>query len=365
VIKADLLRAGDHEFRKIGYDDDGHPQYSDTDRLYATIFTETAALRRASKNNFRENFCSIRKRNGWSIVDVPKDEAAAEQGKELEEAARELEHEAHIDRLLGTPPISEHHYKKLRRQSERGSISPDDEAKMRRHEIERFYRKPISRELMEDDRDGAYREEIRTFSLLSTGDEQLDEWWMRLQKDTRPHLVTSIDRTEDKDRRNLLVNLFVAARLYDKDLGFKTDVIVTQATLADFVAVCRKERSGIERLLEISLRRDLSTKATLQLNGLLRLVGLSVKKCGHKKEGDTKIYQYRLAAESLERIQAEVQHRTDPASKIQWEELQQQRFPDDPQMESLAGSLLDDAEQTGDRQTESESPISADTRVFE
>jgi hypothetical protein len=72
-----------------------------------------------------------------------------------------------------------------------------------------------------------------------------------------------------------------------------------------------------------------------------------------------------LAAESLERIQAEVQHRTDPASKIQWEELQQQRFPDDPQMESLAGSLLDDAEQTGDRQTESESPISADTRVFE
>lgn len=91
--------------------------------------------------------------------------------------------------------------------------------------------------------------------------------------------------------------------------------------------------------MEISLRKDLAAKATRQLSEFLSLVGLSLQKSGTRKQDDSKIYLYRISADQLAKIQAEVQRRQDPAAKAEWDALQQQRFPDDPETEQLMESV--------------------------
>jgi Origin of replication binding protein len=335
VIEADLLQTADRNFRKVGYDADGTPRYSDADRLYATIFSEVTALRRASKNNFRENFRKLRERSGWQVVSVSKDDDASEQGKELEETARFLEEQARHEALLTIPAISDEEYGALIKKSKRGSLTPNEETHMRRHEIERFYLRPISKELIEADRDGAYRDEIRAYELLESTDDQLDNWWLRLQPDTQIHKVMQIDLNESRARRRVLIQLFTAAGIYMKGQGFDCEVIVTQDALGPFIDTCRRERSAIERLLDVSLRKDLATKATRQLNVFLSYIGLTLEKSGTRKQGESKVYLYRVSADRLSAIQAEVRRRQDPAAKAEWNTLQEQRFPDDLEAEAI------------------------------
>jgi Origin of replication binding protein len=339
VIEAELLQTANRNFRTIGYDADGAPKYSDADRLYVSIFSEVSALRRASKNNFRQNFCNLRKRSGWEVVTIPKEEDASERGKELVETARSLVEAAQRATLLNIRPISESEYATLIKKSKHGSVSADEEAGMRRYEIERFYSRAISKELIEDDRDGAYREEIRLFELLECNENELDNWWLRLQSDTQVHQVMEIDINETKARKRLLIKLFESAGIYEHGRGFNCEIIITQDVLTDFVATCRKERAAIERLLDISLRKDLAAKTTRQLSVFLGLVGLAIQKSGTRKQGESKIYLYRISADSLAKILAEVQRRRDPTAKTEWGALQEQRFPDDPETERLMDSI--------------------------
>ena len=313
VIRTELVRTANLNFRKVGYEEDGTPKYSDADRMYATIFGEVIALRRGSKNNFLENFCNLRRRSGWDIVTVPRDEDASQAGKELNETAVILDAEARHDRILLAPPISKEEYKVLVRNSKRGSLSSESEAKKRRYEIERFYLRPVSKELVEQDDDGAFRDQIRMFELLGSTDEELDNWWIHLQRETRVHRVMEVDVNEERERKRVLIKLFSTAGVYESGAGFNTITILSQDSLPDFIHACRSEKVAIERLLEISLRRDLGNKASRQLGVFLGLVGLSLEKAGTKREPDgSKTYFYKVDAGKLARVQGEVDRRKDP-----------------------------------------------------
>jgi hypothetical protein len=124
--------------------------------------------------------------------------------------------------------------------------------------------------------------------------------------------------------------------------------------MGDFVAACRGEKIAIERLLEISLRRDIGSKANRQLGAFLKLVGLSLAKFGTRKEGDSKIYLYRVDANKLARIRAEVDRRKDPVAKAEWVALQEQRFPDDPDFD-----LATPRQHSGIKETANELDVSS------
>jgi hypothetical protein len=327
VIETDLLSTANWNFLKIGYEEDGTPKYSDADKIYATIFSEVTALRRASKNNFLENFSNLRKQNGWDVITVPKDETASKWGQELLATASELEEDARIERLLVIPATSSSDYSTLVKRSKRGSLSPDDTAKMRRYEIERFYLLPISRELIEEDEDGNLRDAVRTFELLVGSDDDLDNWWLRLESLARPNRVLAIDVNEARTKKRLLESLFMSAGVYAIGQGFKCDVIITKDSLTDFVETCREERERIERLLDTSLRQDLRTKPTSQLSTFLRHVGLSLQHHDAKKEGNSKVYRYHVDAGRLAKVDTVVQRRKSQSCMGEWNELQRRRFP--------------------------------------
>jgi len=200
---------------------------------------------------------------------------------------------------------------------------------MRRYEIERFYFQPISKELVEADQDGVFRESVRTYELLEGSDDELDKWWLRLEGLNRPNAVLAIDVNTVRTKKQLLQDLFTAAGIYEVGQGFKCDVIVTQDSLVEFIETCRKQRERVERLLDTSLRKDLDDKAARQLGMLLGHVGLSLQKFGTKKEGGSKIYLYRVDSNQLARIQAVAQRRKSESCAAEWNELQRQWFPDE------------------------------------
>jgi hypothetical protein len=162
----------------------------------------------------------------------------------------------------------------------------------------------------------------------------------------------------------LLIQLFTAAGIYEQGQGLNCEFVVTRDVLTNFVATCRKERPAIERLLEISLRKDIAAKATRQLSEFLRLVGLSLQKSGPRKQGDSKIYLYKIAADQLAKIQADVQRRQDPAAKAEWDALQEQRFPDDPEMEQLMESARARRQEAVSRAVEAMDSDDSDSEDF-
>jgi hypothetical protein len=163
-----------------------------------------------------------------------------------------------------------------------------------------------------------------------------------------------VDVNEERERKRVLIKLFSAAGVYERGAGFNTITILSQDSLPDFIHACRSEKVAIERLLEISLRRDLGNKASRQLGVFLGLVGLSLEKAGTKREPDgSKKYFYKVDAGKLARVQGEVDRRKDPGAKVEWATLQERRFPDDaaPDIEAnrqLMGSGASPNDDEGD-----------------
>jgi hypothetical protein len=241
-------------------------------------------------------------------------------------------------------------------------LLPFDAAKMRRHEIERFYLQAISKELVELDQDGALRDSVKTFELLVGSDDDLDNWWLWAQSRPRPNAVLAIDVNETRNMRGLLERLFTVAGIYEKDRGFKCDVTVTRDVLTEFVTVCREQRERIERLLDTSLRKDLDTKATRQLGAFLGRVGLSLQKYATKKEGDAKIYLYRVNAGQLATVQAVAQRRKSMTAKAEWEELQRARFPEDAP--ETGASVEDESASDGDELDAIQAALDAKAELY-
>jgi hypothetical protein len=322
LIRKELENAAVDERQVVSFDDDGKPQYSPADTIYAEIYAEVRAIQRASKNNLRENFCDLRRRNGWEIVDVATDVQAAKAGLALVHRGEELLSEDQERRVCAARELKVDEYDDLRRQDEQGTLSEADASALRRYEIESFYLQPISQELLGIDDDGRYRKAVRLYEALLDVEEPEGEW-----KKNR----LGADVLESAQRRELLRALFASTPIFTNATGFDTDAIVTGGDLSGFIATCESKRVTIERLLDLSLRNDLRNKPVAQLGVLLRLVGLALTGAGARKQGEEKIYLYCINSDALARIEGIVARRADQSVRKDWKRARSETedTPDD------------------------------------
>lgn len=94
---------------------------------------------------------------GWAINEVGCDEDANEEGLAIAHRGKELYKEKQKNSALNAKIITMDEYLGLRKSSEFTHLSSEEEAAMRRYEIESFYYEDVTEDLVDLDNDGKYR----------------------------------------------------------------------------------------------------------------------------------------------------------------------------------------------------------------
>jgi hypothetical protein len=255
----------------------GVPEYNFDDpylNLYATIL----CAQRASKNNLKENFIHLRQYNGWKIIEVSADESLTSEGAFHTKVGRELSEKQRVEGILNAKPITPNEANILMKKSE---LSQVEKYTLDRYLVHRFYKMPVTENLLIRDKDGKYRIQIKMLEdIISASDPQL--------------------RKIASKKTLLLKSIFAQANILNEHGIPDPNLKVTAKSLNDFSNFCIKNKSRINRELKIDVRADISHTPVNQLNGFLKLCGLSTTKVNQFEKDQKRIYQYAVNPNKLE-----------------------------------------------------------------
>ena len=144
-------------------------------------------------------------------------------------------------------------------------------------------------------RDGKLIDRVKVFSSLQS----------RLQALIFKALALELTKPETQKRYGkssalqlVRVTAFICGLL--NDLGnIDPDKIVSQDSLVPFVTFCKLNRTIIEEITRNQLRRDLDTRAVMQLNQFLAIAGLKLITSSRKTRDGVQTHEYKLDPDRL------------------------------------------------------------------
>jgi hypothetical protein len=278
----------------VDFDEDGNPIYQTGD-----AFIDMAGLivsrDRASKNRLKWNFIRHKRQQGWTVNIIERDDAAAERGKITKKVGRRISDEKRADKLMGARWLDEREYRTIYKQiMDRETIPDADRWAYERKWLEMFYRQTITRDLIEVDERGRFRERLETFEIVDR---------IMQRPDLYPVDALFLDPTTAIAKRfvtpALLEKAVAVAFLLTrtpliKDGQWQVMATVTKADLKDFTAAVTKHKAVIENTLEIGIREDNETQ---QLSQVLQRVGMRLELIDRNKAR-----RYRIDKNQLDRL---------------------------------------------------------------
>lgn len=299
AIRGSLLANGALPELLKGYTPAGAPTY-DTDSKLLDVFAQVLSMRNASINNARKHFTTLKRSEGWKIVDVEPSGADLTPFVEQMADARIAVKNEEIDAIVTAKRITAGEYKGLRNKLD---ASLDEQRQLQRFRISQFYGvKDITRELVILDDDGRYRECVRLFSMFTATNTQ----WLWFALSEQGQLM--VEKRGYRPKCDLLQKLFYVAGVVDEAGVFNTMARFEGRNLGRFVALVKAEMVNIGLVLGISVREDFQWKPIQQLSEFLRLIGLRFGTPKAYYEDTKKIYSYSLDLRRLEQTTAYSDH---------------------------------------------------------
>lgn len=268
VIKRNCIELGQITDVQISYDANDMKIYADDDKLL-TLYAEVLSLQRASKNNLKQHFIDLKNHNGWKVNVIEVDETMTGLGRDARKEARLGLERSNINSICSAVQISREIAVQL---SNFPFLNVQDQAKLDRYRMEKFYDAIATPELVELDNNGTYRTKIRLLATYIASDYEAENQKLSQIK------IPVADRTFLSETKSLLRELFDAAILIDTHGNFIEGRLICNADLDIFKNVCLRRKLDIESLLKISLRADFRVKPITQLGGLLRAIGCEWEK---------------------------------------------------------------------------------------
>jgi hypothetical protein len=177
-----------------------------------------------------------------------------------------------------------------------------------RTQIEKFYRQPLSEDLLAADNRGRLRSRIARFEALENHVKTREARARIPIKDIpdKYGLRTRFLRDE-RMVSGLLYDLLVTTPIFDEG-RFDTEKTISFYDLACFVRECQTLKPVIENALgfEVSTDRKMNVK---QLNAVLGVIGQHASKAGKSKIGDDTVYRYRIDTVRLNLVRDIVERR--------------------------------------------------------
>jgi len=315
AIKREIDRTDRHSKRLIGIEPNGKPIYETNDE-YLNLYANVKSMQRGSKNNLRLHFKNLKTHEGWTINEVARDEDANEEGLAIARRGKELYQEKLKNSVLNAKIITMDEYLGLRKSSELAHLSSDEEAAMRRYEIESFYYEDVTEDLVDLDNDGKYRRRIRQYERYTRSDTELR--YEDILDDSGSTHIT--DKKTLLARKELLHQLFMSAGLADQDNDLIAERFIESDSLANFAILCEKNKETIARWFEFDIRKNVHDKPGQQLGTFLRLLGITWERSKPIKRDGKKIYRYQISQSVIDDLDAIVSRRLDQSTTQKWHE---------------------------------------------
>lgn len=314
VVKREIQQKHLYKSVLATYDDDFKPVYHTDDALI-----DMAALARsqqlASKNNLKRNFIAMKRRHGHTIEFVESDAVMSGEGKALEQAGRILAEAAYRQRLLAARPLDKDAFETIeQRILDNDEVDIGERLSLDRMRIERFYRQPITDQLIELDDRGRLRERVVRFERLQIFSRARSPDLIAgdLEKAEMFGLKTRFLRDE-RAVSQLLYKLLTEADVFANG-KFLRDVTVSALTLKRFMETMQAQKPVIENMLKLEVRKDAGAGIS-QLRAVLGIVGLRLDSAGKTKAkavaGGKTVYFYRLSPAALDHIEGVVARRAE------------------------------------------------------
>jgi len=123
---------------------------------------------RASQNRLRDNFLDYRRNQGWEVVPIESDKEKYKRGAALLKSGKNLSRDNLVDRLMGAIRLSEREAVDLKSKKDRGiPLSRIETDQLLRAELENFYRRDLSAELIEHSENNRWREKIERYEAIT------------------------------------------------------------------------------------------------------------------------------------------------------------------------------------------------------
>ncbi len=269
-------------------------------------FLRTAALilsdQRSSKNQLKNNFVEYKKRNGWTanlIVETDNKNV----GLEILRRGKQLEDKAYSDRLMNSPPIDHIEFSRIEDALEAEDskrISNSEYWSYQRMKMEVFYCRAIDENMIAIDNRWKLRQQYWSYKKFI--DRDSIDFFIDFAKFMDPiklkKLLSTIVREESV--LYLVYGLLSKTPFYSKG-HFDTSIEFNNEDLHDFAMTSIKLKGVTETQMGISVRKDVLNKANVQLNLVLKIIGLKTIQTRTQKRADgNKYYFYKLDPSSLD-----------------------------------------------------------------
>jgi hypothetical protein len=338
VVPHDILRAGLYKDMLDDYGDDGKPRFLENDPLIEMAALHTSAVR-TSMNNLSGNYVRYKEAQGCTIVHVGNNLERSVNGYAALRRGADLADEAIVARILEASVLTRPEYERVQKALEDGAVL--DEAlswSYQRTHLELFYRTEASPELVQLDRNGGRRREIRLFQDVTrmppeaVPDDRLEPLHKDLsfvgeaRRDLAPTIVRLLRLTPlwrahhyeplpmgvMKVGRGRLVPLPDARRLVPEGRvagSFDPEAVFDTRDLQAFADFMLVNKGPVETLLRHEVRSDIRKKPAQQLGLVLGKMGLGLSKASTFKVAGRKIRRYGLDVTTLSAMEAIVARR--------------------------------------------------------
>ena len=296
VVKRELLECGLYKNLLIDRGGlGGTARYIDDDPL-VELAAHVTAVQRAAQNALCDNFIAHKRWQGFSVDVVEADDDQKSAGRELLAIGGRLSAEEYVRSVTDAPPLCRPDFDRVSAAIEAGQpVLAAELWSVQRTKIERFYRRPISVELVSLDDRGRYRQRLTLLGSLSRLDGTPDT----------DRGVSSRDKFIRSPRQRLaMIRRLLALTPVFRSGAWRPDEIFDGRQLGQFAEFVQDHKAAVETQLSIEVRSDLALKPVSQLRSVLKLVGLGIERAGTVRDGRDKVYRYRLDRNALEHATA-------------------------------------------------------------
>jgi hypothetical protein len=264
VIMENCVTSGEASDSLSGYDKEGRAIYDADDKILM-LFANVMMLTNASKNNLKKHFVDLKRRNGWTVNEVAAIDNGYEETKQsVKEAKKELAME-YVQEICDAAIYSEMEYIKIRAKQ---MPSREEFCALQRYRINHFYGQDVTPALVALDDKGKYRSQIYMLVRFISKDVVM------IDRDYSQAERLSIDRDNNFAKKELLHKLIGATGLLNEQKEFIPHKEISSTDLKPFSTACIQNQPSLERLFNIPLRADLLKKPLMQLNQILKLIGM-------------------------------------------------------------------------------------------
>lgn len=306
VVRDDYLRRN-----LIHVADSGHVDSAIEDSVRP--FYQLAALltshQRASKNRLLQNFINYKQRQNITVHRVKDDKEMSNLGFELRVMGEHLKQEEYYDYILNAHTLNQYVYEEVRahfNSNESDLLIEDHRFNFARTNIELFYGKQVSYDLLFDDNNGRLRRQIRLFESIRSKPSLTENRYNMTHREWKVQLQTIKDRNA---AAGILFGLFSKTPIF-KDGVFDDQVIITTDDLREFAELSQSVKSFVEGQLDTYTQKDVLKKPVQHLSKLLDLIGLEFEQpCPPRKINGRRISYYKLMSPNLTYMLKWVKHR--------------------------------------------------------